>query len=52
MKETTALGAALAAGLSTGVFNDLSEFQPGQSGTVVFNPRIAPEGMLSEIDKK
>jgi glycerol kinase len=45
MRETTALGAALAAGLSTGVFRDISEFQPA-SGHAIFEPKLDRTGML------
>ena len=45
MRETTALGAALAAGLSTGVFQDVTDFQP-TSGTEIFEPRMSNEGIF------
>jgi len=44
MRETTALGAAIAAGLATGVWKELSDLkQVGRAGRKVFNPRMSRE---------
>lgn len=44
MKETTALGAALAGAMGTGLFRDLSDFKP-VSGHTTFEPRTNLQGM-------
>ena len=44
MRETTALGAAFAAGLAVGVWKDLSELQDiNTKGGTVFEPRMDKE---------
>jgi glycerol kinase len=44
MRETTALGAAIAAGLAVGVWKDLSELQDINSqGGSVFEPQLDKE---------
>ena len=45
MKETTALGAALAGALGVGVFKSLSEFVPAD-GSVRYEPRTSEAGTL------
>ncbi|KAJ9654604.1 Glycerol kinase [Neophaeococcomyces mojaviensis] len=49
MRETTALGAAIAAGLAVGVWNSLEDFKDvNAEGKNTFKPAISPE----EADKK
>ena len=43
MKETTALGAALAGAMGTGLFKNLSDFKP-VSGHTTFEPRTNDQG--------
>lgn len=43
MRETTALGAAIAAGLATGVWSDFEDLKEiGQTGRKVFTPQMEP----------
>lgn len=41
-KETTALGAALIAGLSAGVWNSRDELKQMREGAIIFEPQISP----------
>ena len=43
MRETTALGAAVAAGLAVGVWRELDEVRIGRAARRVFEPRLGPE---------
>ncbi len=44
MRETTALGAAIAAGFAEGVWKDFDELKEiNQSGRTVFKPQISDE---------
>jgi len=44
MRETTALGAAIAAGLATGVWNEIEDIKKvNQEGRTLFKPQMAPE---------
>jgi glycerol kinase len=44
MRETTALGAAIAAGFAVGIWKEFDELKEiNQKDRVVFNPNISPE---------
>lgn len=52
MRETTALGAAIAAGLATGVWQELEDLQGiNRNGRHVFHPMISPEKAKKRFDK-
>ena len=46
MKETTALGAALAGALAVGVFKPFQDFKP-VSGHTLYQPKTNDEGRIS-----
>jgi len=50
MRETTALGAAIAAGLAVGVWESIDELKNvNTEGSTVFNPTISPEEASSRF---
>jgi glycerol kinase len=52
MRETTALGAAIAAGLAVGVWKDLSELESINShGGTVFEPKLEKETSKKAFDR-
>ena len=50
MRETTALGAAIAAGLAVGVWSSLDELKEvNTKGRTTFTPKLAPEQSATEF---
>ena len=48
--ETTALGAAVAAGLGSGVFGSLEDIPSAAGGTTRFDPLISPEARAAKLE--